>query len=890
MVDFSQTYDDAGKQYNIDPLLLRAVAQAESGERTLDDKGNLITSSTGAKGWMQFVDDTAKQYKVDVNSPTSSIFGGAHYLSDLLDHTKGDLPAALALYNGSLGDPSQTYATKISANYQKLQADRQAALRAGGVTSEAQPTPGVIEITGSGKPPAPPQPNVSGRVSPQGAPDDFGAIFGDKGAPAAAPPASAAPAPAAAPAPDDFGAIFGGTGASPPAVSGPQPGVPIITVRPAPPAVTAPAPTPAVPSPGAPPAPPAVVAAPALPAPAPNPLTPPAQAPTQPLPAPSPAPPAPAFNLLAPSAQAAPVAPPVPLPQEAPPAVPPAPNWLERNIGAPIHAMIDPTAPAPPQNYLLNVPLLQEAGAGIVQGTRDVAQTLRGFGDYVDARIPALAALDHNVREATADASWPLRNFAGPEVSTLPEQSHAFEKQYGSDIPAQTARIGSGLITTLPVGWVAGGAGALARAAPYVGRFAAPVVSGAVGGGLQNLAVSGGTGQDPLRAAETGAVGGGIVGGTLGMLGRLFSRVLHPADEAIADRLGIRLSAGQRAGSNSIARHLEDTTDVVPGSGAARFADEQRRGVTRVLAREAGIPGPVEHIDTAALNAAERNAGNLIQNAAQRITVPGRQLAPNLVNVLQAAQQAGPGTQQAYTARNLVNQLTNLVTNNAGSLPGPEFAAFIRRGGALDTALSSSVPEVRAVGTGIREALFNAAANSGTAARDAIQDLGRGRYQWKVIQTVRPAIARTAAGTDEMSLPALAQAIRNEFNMRMTGAGADMQDLSRLISGPLRALKSSGTAERSLWQRLLGLGTLGTGAGAPPVAWALGHPQAAEALLTGAGVATGGVLAGRLSRFGPGLGSDVLGAAQQELNPLAPRLFGPRVGRNLLQPDQQPAP
>src|SRR5215471_2733958 len=166
MADFTQLYEDAGKQFNIDPMLLQSMARVESGERTYDDKGNLITSPSGAKGPMQFIDETAKKYGVDVTDPKSSILGAAHYMSDLLDQTKGDLPAALALYNGSAGDQSQTYARQIFSNYQKIQTERQDALRKSGVTSPAQPTPGVIEITASGKPPAPPQPNISGRTGP----------------------------------------------------------------------------------------------------------------------------------------------------------------------------------------------------------------------------------------------------------------------------------------------------------------------------------------------------------------------------------------------------------------------------------------------------------------------------------------------------------------------------------------------------------------------------------------------------------------------------------------------------------------------------------------------------------------------------------------------------
>lgn len=881
MVDFSQAYEDAGKQYNLDPALLRSMARVESNEQNTDQTGRLITSSAGAQGWMQFMPATAKQYGVDVTDPRSSIFGAAHYMSDLLTANGGNLPAALASYNGSGGDASQTYAKQIVARYQQAQTDQQKAQQQAGATSESQPDPRFIDI-GSSKPPAP-SPNLTGQTGT--AVNDFRGVLTGKGeAPtttAAAPPAPT-PTP---PAPNDFRTVLGGGGG----------GAPVAPA--APPAVAAPAAPSAVPVPGAggvptvtvtaarPPAPAAPAAAVPAPAAAPQPV--PSDTSQQPPPA-APAatpPPAPVAQPAAPVAPAAatPQAPPVPAPVSAPAippqlagqsasATPPA-SWWQRNVGMPVNAMMRPDlGDQQAQNYLLNVPLLQSAGAGIVQGTRDVAQTISNWGEAANARVPWLDAIDR-------DVGW-----FPPQGSTLPQQTQAFNQQYASDIPAQLSRIGGEIGSTPGVMMGARAVGALAEAAPIVGRYLAPIVSGAFGGGAQNLLVSGGTGQDAGQALATGAAGGGALGGLFGAAGAWMGRNASAVIDAAADRLGIRLSQGQRVGG--IAKRVEDTTKILPGSGASRFAQDQREDITRVIAREAGIPGPVRQIDTATLNAAETRAGDAIENAARRITIqPNQRFTTDLGDIVTRARQAGPATQQAATADSLGTQLLHLLRNNGGQLPGAEFQRFISRGGPIDTALNSSVPEVRAVGTAMREALFRAAESSGTASREALRDLAEARYQWKVIQTVRPAVTRTLTGTDEMSLPGLSNAIRNEFDMRRFGPGNDMQDLARLISGPLRDLPSSGTAERAAWQRWLGLG--GAEAGPAGLMWALGQPHLAETYLAATGIPLAATaVAGRLSRFGPGLGIPSLEAAREGFNPLLPRLMGPHVGNQLLAPPQ----
>ena len=65
-----------------------------------ESQGNMMAASpAGAKGLMQFIDDTAKRFGVDVTKPESSIDGGMRFMAFLLKKFDGDYAKALAGYN-----------------------------------------------------------------------------------------------------------------------------------------------------------------------------------------------------------------------------------------------------------------------------------------------------------------------------------------------------------------------------------------------------------------------------------------------------------------------------------------------------------------------------------------------------------------------------------------------------------------------------------------------------------------------------------------------------------------------------------------------------------------------------------------------------------------------
>lgn len=98
----NRSFDDlilsAASRYGVDPALVKAVVQTESG---FDPNA---VSHAGAKGLMQLMDATARGLGVnDVFDPAQNIDGGTRFLSYLLRKYDGQVMPALAAYNAGPG-------------------------------------------------------------------------------------------------------------------------------------------------------------------------------------------------------------------------------------------------------------------------------------------------------------------------------------------------------------------------------------------------------------------------------------------------------------------------------------------------------------------------------------------------------------------------------------------------------------------------------------------------------------------------------------------------------------------------------------------------------------------------------------------------------------------
>lgn len=89
----SNLIQEAAQKYQVDPKLVSAVAEVESG-------GNQsATSPAGAIGVMQLMPGTAEGLGVNPYDERQNIEGGAKYLREMLDAFGGDVRKAVAAYN-----------------------------------------------------------------------------------------------------------------------------------------------------------------------------------------------------------------------------------------------------------------------------------------------------------------------------------------------------------------------------------------------------------------------------------------------------------------------------------------------------------------------------------------------------------------------------------------------------------------------------------------------------------------------------------------------------------------------------------------------------------------------------------------------------------------------
>lgn len=719
--DYDQQFLDAGQRWNVDPRLLKTIADIESSGRPG------ASNRSGAAGLMGFMPPTAKQYGVDPRDAGSSIDGGAHYIHDLLTQYGGNVDTALHHYSGR----TPGYTQEVAKRY-------------GTFSLPAEP------------PPAPAEPGVKNFQTPARVPNTFVAEgkFPIWAQPQRVPQA-------------------GGT--APPPPEQPMPTKPqvddpdlrdILAARPQ--------------------------------------SNPDAEA-------------AALQEMLA--SRANPVPPPQPQPQP-----------------SAFAAMMDP-ALGQPAAPMLGMPALQQAGAGWFQGVRDVKTAAGRADDYLANRFPLYRELEKRTGSYDPEAT-PAR-----EASTK-----AYEEQQQGNWVAPVGRFAANMAPTLPFGAPAAAlGGAVKTALPYAGRVVGPMLEGGSMGAIGNLlTTTGKTPEEWTKDAATGFGIGGALGTVLGGGKAMLGVRASPADQALADRLNVRMSSGQTAGGPLKA--LEDVTEHMPGSGAGKFGGQQRQEIANVLARQMGEKEGAP-ITAASLGQAEDRIGTAIEKASGGVNIVGTpQLATEVQSIRDMAMMQGPTTNEAHAFNDLYSRLANIVQNNNGQIPGPEFQKFIARGGPLDNAIRSRNGDVSQIGSRLKAALVDAADAGGTGSQQAVADLRQARYQYKVLKTIEPTITRTGPGSEEMSYQGLAQRIRSNFNTGAgaTGQGHEMADLSRLLSGPLRELKSSGTGRQMWYQDLLrhGIGPAAATGGfyaGMPILHSLGIAAAPLAI---------GATAGRALRYG----------------------------------------
>lgn len=91
---YSPIIREASQKYKVSEKLIHSIIAVES------NYDSRAVSSKGAKGLMQLMPDTAKEYGVrNIYDPRQNIEGGVKYLAELIDLYNGKLDHILAAYN-----------------------------------------------------------------------------------------------------------------------------------------------------------------------------------------------------------------------------------------------------------------------------------------------------------------------------------------------------------------------------------------------------------------------------------------------------------------------------------------------------------------------------------------------------------------------------------------------------------------------------------------------------------------------------------------------------------------------------------------------------------------------------------------------------------------------
>lgn len=95
---YGEIISAVSEAHGVDPLLVRALIQVESGYRPK------ARSPKGAMGLMQLMPSTAREYKLrNPLDPKANIEAGIKHLKSLIDRFGGDLKLSLAAYNAGEG-------------------------------------------------------------------------------------------------------------------------------------------------------------------------------------------------------------------------------------------------------------------------------------------------------------------------------------------------------------------------------------------------------------------------------------------------------------------------------------------------------------------------------------------------------------------------------------------------------------------------------------------------------------------------------------------------------------------------------------------------------------------------------------------------------------------
>lgn len=852
--ELDATYDEAGRQFNIDPRLLRAIAMQESGENP-----NRV-SPQGAIGHMQFIPDTARRYGVDPRDQRSSIFGAARLMADNLRAAGGDVEEALRLYHAgpsmtNRGPRTAAYPNQVAARYQALvspQAPEQAArgqpptaddrdrlhsqLVVSGMSSDAA----AIEVARR-------MPTTAAALAGAARPSVSRPTVAPQVAPAQTPQAAARPAPAGN---QELIDILTGVRDHQPQALPLDP----MMVR----EMRGDAGEPAVPLPN-----PQLVSQ-----------------------------PRPQRSGLENAASG--------LMRGVRDVIDPAAEWLSGTrlgraassaFGMPTHEAVVAGDQAAQRQYdadtagsntaaVARLPGQVVAGAtgilgGVAEGatrgarlvTDPVMSLASGTANSLGLPTPTSAEID---RLSAADRAEYLRRTGGSLASHVGELAGT-TAALAPVLGGAGSLVGAGARAILPNAlgrFVAGAAGTAPVSENFLGAAAQRAAGGAVAGGVAGAATAS-PGEDRLQAAAEGATTGAVLNPMLAPaaralttgVGNLISPPVEHARAQVARRaqeLGIPIYGPQLSPSSPM-RYMDSHLRDVLGSGHAARTSAAPTEFTRNVARLIG-ENPVDGRITSEVRRRfwQRNS-DVFENVARGTTL---RADPRVIQDLEGVHNLVMSTPMDVGAQNAFRQQIRNITQafQSGEMSGDAYLRLTRHDSPLGRTMRSPDQNTRDIGLALRETL------DGLLERNAPAEAARlreARRQYRdMVTLIRPATRTTEGMVDGLVNPV---AFANAAARRDPRTGSypmgqnvvnDLAMIGRLFVQP----PNSGTAARvAISTGLLGAPGLGTAA----AGLSFGSPEMVA--LGGAGAAGSALVANSLSRYlaSPGYAERMIRAGER---------------------------
>lgn len=415
----------------------------------------------------------------------------------------------------------------------------------------------------------------------------------------------------------------------------------------------------------------------------------------------------------------------------------------------------------------------------------------------------------------------------------------------GSPLAATAGKIFGTVAPVAALGATELGGSLLGTAGNLLTRTVAGGLSSAGIEGADTLA-RGGTPEQAGKNALTAGVVGGLAAPVGALAGAGLNRLLGSGTSApVADlaelarnKYNIPVGPGQIT-TNPAMRMADSVVNRLPLSGGTVSREAQLGAFNRAVSKTFG-----ENSDTLTpdiMAQAKTRLGAVFDSVAARtptITADAT-FDQHMLDAMDGAQQ----TLTDAEIKPLANQFDAILgkfQQGGNSIDGTTYQALTRKGAPLDRALQSDNPNIRYVASQMRDALDDALERSAPA--DVLADLRQARAQYKALKTVEPIVAKATTGTISPAL--LAGAVRQSYGDVAYGGGGDPADLARIGQQFLKEPANSGSPERLLAMKALGLG----GGGAGLLGLALNPAAIPGAVAAGAGTLAAGRVAGSILR------------------------------------------